>query len=308
MESFKRFAEGYIPFPWEINHDTHQADFRGKHSVLINLIRYLYAVQYVQLGFRSDRLRSVVDVGSYPGCFLQIMRTFCGADIEYTGIGLGFSEEYTATMQRLGARLFETEMDPEFIEPNVVRDWPVSNVDCCLFLDVIEHLANPIHCLDQINKSLRMGGKLILTTDNVAAFGYIYHMLMRGGSPNTPAAKSHLFYRGDWRPHFKEYSREELNFFLAHCGFRLIEHQYFERKQGHYYLDQQGVCRNNYRYRFGGIKSLALRMLLRFLPHVRNHQVLMAEKVVDFPEVARTRPTPTRDMNEWLRIRQSLGC
>ncbi len=308
LDSFLKFAEEYVPFEWEINHDTYQADFRGKHSVLINLIRYWYAVQYVQAGFQNDRLRSVVDVGSYPGCFLKILRRFCGEDIEYTGIGLGFSDEYTSTMEKLGARLFATELDPDFIEPKVVKDWPVSNVDCCLFLDVIEHLVNPIHCLDRINNSLRMGGKLIITTDNIAAFGYIYHMLKRGGSPNTPPARSHLFYRGDWRPHFKEFSREELRFFLEYCGFKLIKHEYFERKQGNYYLDQRGLCNNKYRHRYGGIKSVALKLLLRYLPHVRNHQVLIAEKVVEFREAARTRPAPTRDMNEWLRIRQSLGC
>ena len=308
FDSFTKFAEEYVPFEWEVNCDTHQEDFRGKHSVLINLVRYYNAVQYVQAGFQSDRLRSVLDVGSYPGCFLKILRRFFGEDIEYTGIGLGFSDEYTSTMEKLGARLFATELDPDFIEAKPVKDWPVSNVDCCLLLDVIEHLVNPIQCLDKINNSLRMGGKLIITTDNIASFGYIYHMLKSGGSPNTPPAKSHLFYRGDWRPHFKEFSRGELTFFLEYCGFRLIKHEYFERKQGQYYLDQRGACKNKYAYRYGGIKSVALKLLLRYLPHVRNHQVLIAEKVVEFRDAERTRPAPTRDLNEWLRIRKALGC
>jgi SAM-dependent methyltransferase len=308
LGTFKRFAERYVPFEWEIDRDTHQEDFRGKHSVLINLIRYWYAIQYIQTGFQNERIRSVVDVGSYPGCFVKILRELIDGEIEYTGIGLGFSEEYSSTMKALGVQLFATELDPEFIKPEIVREWPVSNIDCCLLLDVIEHLVNPIHCLDKINSSLRMGGKLVITTDNIASFGYIHHMLKRGGSPNTPPVKSQLFYRGDWRPHFKEYSRDELAFFVEYCGFKLVKHEYFERKQGQYYLDHKGICRNKYAYQFRGIKSLALKLLLRYLPHVRNHQVLIAEKIVEFRDIVGTRPSPTRDMKEWLKIRQSLGC
>jgi len=304
----KTFAQEYVPFEWEIDRETHQEDFRGKHSVLINLVRYWQAIQHVQAAFQNDPLRSVVDVGSYPGCFLKILRHFCSNDIRYTGIGLGFSEAYMTTMEALGARLFATELDPDFPEAKEPRDWPVSNIDCCLFLDVIEHLVNPVHCLDQINKSLRMGGKLILTTDNIAAFGYVYHMLRHGGSPNTPPPRSNLFFRGDWRPHSKEFSRQELVFFLKHCGFKLIKHQYFERRQGNYYFDQVGRCKNKYGWGHGAVKGVGLRLLLRHVPHLRNHQILIAEKEIEFSEVSSKRPGPTRDMGEWLKIRQTLGC
>ena len=303
--SFSKFAEEYAPFEWEMNEDAYQEDIRGKHSILISFIRYWYVLRYVQSSFQNDQLSSVMDVGAYPGSFLKIIRRFFGKDVEYIGVGLGFSEKYSAVMEKLGAKLFSTELDPDFIEPEIVKDWPFSNIDCCLFLDVIEHLVNPVDCLDKINNSLRMGGKLIITTDNITALGYIYHMLRNGESPNTPPARSHLFYRGNWRPHFKEFSRAELIFFLKHCGFRLIKHEYFERKQGDYYLDQKGsiYCKNRYR----GVKGAVHRLLLRYLPHVRDHQILVAEKVLEFRENSNNRPAPTDDMKEWLKIRQSLG-
>ena len=303
--SFSKFAEEYAPFEWEMNEDAYQEDIRGKHSILISFIRYLYVLRYVSSSFQNDQLRSVMDVGAYPGSFLKIIRSFLGKDVEYIGVGLGFSEEYSAVMEKLGAKLFSTELDPDFIEPKIVKDWPFSNIDCVLFLDVIEHLVNPVDCLDKINNSLRMGGKLIITTDNITALGYIYHMLRNGESPNIPPARSHLFYRGNWRPHFKEFSRTELVFFLKHCGFKLIKHEYFERKQGDYYLDQKGsiYCKNRYK----GVKGAAHRLLLRYLPHVRDHQILVAEKVLEFRENCNARPAPTDDMKEWLKIRQSLG-
>ncbi len=305
IESFARFVEAYVPFAWDTNEDNHQEDIRGKHSVLINFIRYWHIVRYVQSNFQKDRLRSILDIGPYPGSMIKILKTFVGEDLEYIGIGLGFSDDYASEMAKLGGKLFATELDPEFVEPKTVRDWPFSNVDCCLFLDAIEHLVNPIDCLEKINKSLRLGGKLIITTDNITSLGYILGMLKSGASPNIAAARSHLFYRGEWRPHFREYSREELQFFLDHCGFRLVKHEYFERKQGDYYLDQHGsiYCKNRYR----GIKGTIRRLLLRYLPHVRDHHILIAEKVVEFREKSRSRPAPTHDMKEWLKMRQSLG-
>lgn len=305
IESFTKYAEEYIPFSWELNEESHQKDIRGKHSVLVSLIRYWYVLGYLESMSRNGQLRSVMDIGSYPGSFIKILRKFFGKEVEYVGIGLGFSEEYTSKMETFNAKLFETEIDPDFIQPKPVKDWPFSNIDCCLFLDVIEHLTNPIDCLDKINNSLIMGGKLIVTTDNITALGYIVPMLRRGESPNMHPIRSHLFYRGDWRPHFKELSRAELVFFLEYCGFRLIEHQYFEREQGDYYLDDKGHVSRRSRYK--GIKGLIRKMLFKYIPHLRDHQILIAEKVVEFSDQSSKRPAPTHDTREWLKLRESFG-
>lgn len=305
IESFKQFTEGYAPFPWELNEDTHHKDICGKHSVLTGLVRYWYVLGYLQGLAQRGQLKSVIDIGSYPGSFIKIIQHFFGRDVSYTGIGLGFSDEYKAEMARLNGELFETELDPQFIQPKTVNAWPFANIDCCIFLDVIEHLVNPIDCLDNINKSLRMGGKLIITTDNITALGYIVPMLRRGKSPNIPAVQSHLFYRGDWRPHFKELSRDELAFFLEYCGFKLLDHQYFEREQGDYYFNDKGQVYRQSRYK--GFKGMVRKLLFRLIPHIRDHQILMAEKVVDFADQSVKRPAPTQDMGEWLKIRQKFG-
>lgn len=305
IESFKRFAEGYIPFPWELNEDTHHKDVRGKHSILVSFIRYWFVLGYLESMAKSGHLTSVIDIGSYPGSFIKILRHFFGPYVAYAGVGLGFSDEYKAEMARLHGELFETELDPQFIQPKKVNVWPYKNIDCCIFLDVIEHLVNPIDCLDNINKSLRMGGKLIITTDNITALGYIVPMLRRGKSPNIPAVQSHLFYQGDWRPHFKEMSRDELAFFLEYCGFKLLDHQYFEREQGDYYFNDKGQVYRQSRYK--GFKGLIRKLLFRFVPHIRDHQILVAEKVVDFTEQSAVRPAPTQDMAAWLKLRQAFG-
>jgi SAM-dependent methyltransferase len=305
IESFKKFAEDYVPFPWEIDNETHQKDVKGKHSVLGNLIRYWHVVGYLESISHQSRVESVIDIGSYPGTFIKILKHFLGKNVRYTGVGLGFSDEYKLEMEKLGGTLFETELDPEFVQPKIVKDWPFSDVDCCIFLDVIEHLVNPIDCLDRINKSLRMGGQLIITTDNITALGYIVPMLRRGESPNIPPLRSHLFYRGDWRPHFKELSRSELAFFLEYCGFKLGEHQYFEREQGDYYFNDKGRVYRQSRYK--GFKGLIRKILLRYLPHLRDHQILVATKAVELEDQVKKRPVATQDMHEWLKMRERFG-
>lgn len=305
FKNFKRYASEYLPFSWELNEDDHQKDIKGKHSVLVSLVRYWYVLSYLNVLARQGALRSVIDIGSYPGSFIKIIHHFFGRGVTYCGVGLGFSPEYKSEMKKLGGELFETELDPEFICAKEVHDWPYSDLDCCLFLDVIEHLVNPIDCLDKINGALRLGGKLIITTDNITALGYIAHMLKSGESPNIPAVRSHLFYRGDWRPHFKELSRSEILFFLEYCGFKLLKHQYFEREQGDYYLNAANEIYKQSRYK--GIKGLVHKTLVRFLPHVSDHQILIAEKIMSIDDIKSSRPIPTEDMAEWFAIRRSFG-
>ena len=80
-----------------------------------------------------------------------------------------------------------------------IVEWEVKNFDLCFLLDTIEHLVDPIFCLDQINKSLKMNGKLLITTDNITNFLYIADMLRKGKSPNVHPVLSSMIYRGNHR-------------------------------------------------------------------------------------------------------------
>jgi hypothetical protein len=87
---------------------------------------------------------------------------------------------------------------------------------------------------------------------------------------------SHYFYRGEWRPHFREFSRGELEFFLTHSGFSIVRHEFFERRQGDYYRNDRGnvVARNRYR----SIKGYLQRAILEAAPPLRDHQIVVAIK------------------------------
>jgi len=304
-ETFKGYTQDYEPFKWDRNENDFRPDTCNKHSILINHVRYLMVLQYIQSIKNYDTIRNIVDVGSYPGIMIHLLRDFINKNIEYHGIGLHFSEEYRLEMNKLGAKLFETEVDPDFIEAKKCNEWPIRESELVLFLDVIEHLTNPLHCLDQINKSLKMGGYLIITTDNLSDWGNAYMMFRKGRSPNIHPVQSSLFYRGDWRPHHREFTKEELEFYLKYCGFEIIKHEYFERKQGDYFIGENGKIFEMPRY--SGIKGYIIKFLLKNAPHLRDHQILIARKVIDHEVNLQKRPNATHSMDEWLKIRKKLN-
>jgi hypothetical protein len=182
----------------------------------------------------------------------------------------------------------------------------VSGCQLCLFLDTIEHLVNPLDALDEINKSLEIGGYLIITTDNITAFGYIAHMLIRGESPNIHPIRSSLFYSGPWRPHHREYSKKELEFYLTYCGFKVLKHEYFERQQGDFYVsssDNKLLKISRYK----SLKGLLKKFSTFFIPHLRDHQIILAEKSIDHSVVTATRIKPMESMQEFLALRSKYG-
>lgn len=305
LEEFERYAQSYAPFPWEISEDDafQAADIKGKHSVLVSLVRFCKVIAAIRENCPDFAV--IVDVGPYPGAMIKLSRHYFRQDFTYWAIGLGLSDAYRKAMGALDGKCFETELDPSFSNAAEVREWPVRNADCVLLLDVIEHLVDPVPCLDSINRALRLGGKLIVTTDNITSFGNAYQMLRRGQSPNIHPLRSSYFYRGEWRPHFREFSAGELAFFLEYAGFSIVRHEFFERRQGDYYIDAAGRVRAHDRRR--GIKGLAQRAILKVAPHLKNHQIIVACKVAEFSDVEQVRATPTTSKAEWLRMRSQAG-
>lgn len=307
-QSYEQFVINYASLPWENNDDDPRDDLRGKHSFVMSYERFRRVLHALSELRETGPLSSFVDVGPFPGNIFFLLRTYFNdsENLRYAGVGLGFSDEYLQLFTAHGAQTIETEIDPEFIAAKEVRNWNLENKDCCLLLDVIEHLTNPIFALENINKSLRMGGSLVLTTDNIAAIGYILQMIKSGRSPNGHPLRTSLFYRGNWRPHAREFSQEELRFFLTMTGFTITSHDYFERKQGDFYIDhtRQRVIEKK---RLTGIKRLIIATILKIFPHLADHQIIIATKTRELSEIGDDRPVATDDVKEWVRIRHRFG-
>ncbi|WP_161598394.1 methyltransferase domain-containing protein [Pseudodesulfovibrio senegalensis] len=138
--------------------------------------------------------------------------------------------------------------------------------DVVVMTEVIEHLSyHPAHALVQCNKSLKMGGFLYLTTQNIAKLKSIY-ALTEGLTPYNFGEYA-LEKEGAIR-HHREYALKELARFIAAHGFQLVA----------YTTD----CFERFTYDDGWIAELTgLHLDMRFHGH---DNVIMAKKTEEVTE------------------------
>ena len=116
-----------------------------------------------------------------------------------------------------------TKVDAEatYRPVNVEEDrFPYSDesFDVVLFCEVIEHLqTDPVAAIEEIHRVLRPGGRLVLTTPNVARLENVAR-LVAGANIYDPYSGY-----GAYGRHNREYTRHELHRLLLYSGFRSIE-------------------------------------------------------------------------------------
>jgi hypothetical protein len=164
---------------------------------------------------------------------------------------------------------------------------------------------DPTFCLDKINNSLRKEGFFIITTDNITNFLYIADMLRKGKSPNVHPVLSSMVYRGNLRPHHKEFSKEELIFLLKRTGFEVVKHEFFDRKQGEYFIDKttNSIKKHIMKKKIKNIIYELAKNTGFLISHLRNHHIILAKKVKNFDETIKNRIT-TNSIKEWNQIRK----
>ena len=308
-EKYKKFVINYEPFKWEmeINPSEFRKNIKDKHSFMISFIRFYKVFLYLEK-LKQENLKNpkILDVGAFPGNMVKLSKSIFENISEYCAIGLDLDKKFTETMKEHNVRCIDTEIDPQFPEPKKTIEWQIENFDICFLLDTIEHLVDPIFCLDQINKSLKTNGFLIITTDNITNFLYIVDMLRKGKSPNVHPMLSSMVYKGNHRPHHKEFSKEELEFILNRCGFEMIKHEYFDRKQGDYFIDKKNNTIKKHKIK-KNLKNIIFELVKNtgfLIPHLRNHHILLAKKVKNIDEIIQNR-SATTSKKEFLEIRKN---
>jgi len=305
-EIYKEFVINYRPFEWEARDFDFRENYKGKHNLIIDYIRLYKVFSYLEkIKYKDLQNPKILDVGSFPGNMVMLSQKIFENISEYYSIGLDLDEKFIQKMKEYKVKCINTEIDPQFPEAKKIIDWNIENFDICFLLDTIEHLVDPIFCLDQINKSLKNEGYLLITTDNITNFLYIFDMLRKGKSPNVHPVLSSMIYRGNHRPHHKEFSKEELKFILERCGFVIVEHEYFDRKQGYFFIDRESNSIKKHKTK-KNIKNLIYNLIKNtgyLIPHLKNHQIILAKKIKDIDEVVKNRKI-TNSVEEWNQIRK----
>ena len=149
---------------------------------------------------------------------------------------------------------------------------------------------------------------MVLTTDNITRFGSLL-AFRRGNSCNVPLIAGNLFYTGDWRPHFREYSRDELYQLLQWAGFEVLEHQFYEADFGQYFVENGQLTKIDRRELSlrGRLVDEVRKLAIRFVPHLRDNHIFVARKVRTYEEMLATAPKVVSEMDEWISQRKNFS-
>ena len=298
---FKTFVLNYQPFKWEVNHEDKRLEIKDKHSFEIGYERFFQVFKILKQIRNKILNPQIIDVGAFPGNMIKMSSEIFPDYENYTAVGLDLSQDFVENVKNYNVNCIDTEIDPNFPDSKNVKEWNTKGNDICYLLDTIEHLVDPIYCLENINKSLKIGGYLVLTTDNIANFFYILKMVLKGSSPNVHPILSSMFYKGNHRPHNKEFSKEELFFLLRYTGFEVENHKYFDRMQGEYKIIDNNIKKNKIKFSFKRILRTIVKNISYSIPHFRNHQMVIEKKTTELDKMDRINPTSSSQ--EWMDLR-----
>lgn len=167
----------------------------------------------------KDKGIKILDVGCWP-CALDLILKKKGFDVH--GISLDMSKIFRDNLRKKGIKLSNCDLEKDSFP---FKD---EQFDYILCTEVIEHMNNPYHLLNETNRVLKKGGKLLLTTPNAASLNKIFEII----KGDTIYGQSVIFW---FEPkekylvrerHVREYTINELMYMLNKHNFRL-EKVYF---------------------------------------------------------------------------------
>jgi len=237
----------------------------GSHHAYFVRHRARYASDASTLGRVLDGSNSgskTLEIGSYPGHFTALLHVL---GVPYVSVDIA-PERLGLIRQRFSLDVRRCDIERH---PLPFDDWSLSCVVCN---EVFEHLrVDPLFALSEINRVLRPGGHLLLTTPNLYAVQQCARFLIGRGF-GDPLDEFNKLRTIGHMGHVREYSHREMRDFLRHAGFRVRELHY-----KHYYFGR-------------GKRELVKRIIFAIVPaRFRTFQVIMARKVED---VVRLAPLP----------------
>ena len=307
MKNFDVYVTNQEPLPWTVIIDHPNAWLVGNDSLAINYVRFNLIMDSVQKYFRKDSV--ILDIGAYPGLMPKIFYEFYPkSNYEYYGCGLGFDKDFRERMRGFNVQLLECDLDPRLhLSKGMPTSIPLEDgkADFCIFTDVIEHFFDPFYPLKEANRVCKIGAIMILTTDNLARAALA---LIKGKSCNVPLIEGNMFYEGDWRPHFREYSKDELFQLLDWSGFEVLSHKFHDAEFGLYRVsngrlvkgkrDSTGLIRKT--------KDFIISLLVRVIPYWKDSHILIARKKIDYQTMLKTAPKIVNNLEEWVLQRKAF--
>lgn len=166
----------------------------------------------------QDRIHRVLELGANPYVMTSLLQRRFDFQIELANYfeGSETGERGVHVAERSGNRV-----EFPFSHFNIERDrfpYPDGTFDCVLFCEILEHLlVDADHAVGEIERVLRPGGIVVLTTPNATRLSNLYFLALGrniydGYSPNGPYGR-----------HNREYTLAEVDELLTRHGFDCVE-------------------------------------------------------------------------------------
>jgi|GEM_PF-110960 len=199
-------------------------DYRGNPITPSQVLRYLYTDLYriqeiTELVARhSTPTDSILDIGPGYGFYDLLLarhhgRNIAGLELE-TNIPI-----YCGLIEKAGITIIPGALTEQGL--------PVNDgaYDFIILSEVFEHLRiGPLTALEGIWRALRPGGKLLLSTPNIARLANVAYLLTgKNVIEPLPGHKGELQHVTDTWQHIREYTMKELKVLLRRAGFEIVE-------------------------------------------------------------------------------------
>lgn len=173
----------------------------------------------------SEEVQKFLDVGCYSGLFVaQVLTAY--PHIDAYGV-----DSYSDNIDI--ARLIYPNWSGRFAQMTVYDlKFKSGSLDCVAFKEVIEHIDRPVDAIREINRILRVGGHLLLSTPNANASAWLlfpYSIYQRLTKKNRNPGNAIFFDNVDWNRHIYAWTPKTLNTLLLTNGFEYIDHRFYGR-------------------------------------------------------------------------------
>ncbi len=240
------FAVSETPGPYG---NWHKSNYAGHRK------RYESDLRYIEEMHTGG---DILELGSAP-CHLTAVLKLSG----YNVIGIDLDPTRAQfIIDRFGLDVRQCDIERQPLPFDNER------FDCVVFAEVFEHLRiDPLFVLSEINRVLRMGGRLFFTTPNLYSAQNIARFILGRGLKDPVSAFMQLRTVGHMG-HVREYSSREIQRFLSTSNFAVRHLTY---RHYHYPRSLKGA-----------VEYVAFKILP---PRFRTFQVMIVEKTGPPPDL-----------------------
>ena len=188
------FAVDSLPFQGVHHFENDSAqDFSVYEERNDHLIEYFKKHGIIKSGDK------ILDFGAGSG---HILKSMANSDLNLQITAVEYNDEYHDNLRKIGCSIFKS-----------IEEIPKEQLfDFIIFIEVIEHLDDPLAVVSKLKQKLRSGGKLFLTTP--------------AGNTHHPLDNATKLYTYKIPEHVQFFTEKSLKSCCARAGFKNISYKY----------------------------------------------------------------------------------